>query len=132
MRIILKSNNNERQFIVKIKYDSTKPTIQTRKDEYGRAVYTIWNERRTTVTCREWCKGREPVSKTLYEGSTVCHYSDKYDKQYGKSKAWDHCVEEMVNQGVITGLEGNALVEAGLSGCVVLVDADKFTSKILK
>lgn len=132
MRIILKTKDEVRTLIVKIKYDMTKPICKARKDEFGRHHYTIWQEHKTTVSCFEWDNDAEPVSRTVYTGTTTCHYEDMYDKKYGKRKAWQRCVDEMQKQGFINVFEACALDECDLNGSVIEVNANNNTARVVK
>lgn len=132
MRIILKNQKSERTFIVKIKYDETKPNVIHTKDKFGRNQYTIWTEHKTTVTSTEWDPVKEPVHSTVYVGTAKCNYQDKYNKQYGKQLAWKRCVDEMIAKGVISEIEGSALAETKLTGCVLEINIDKLVTTTVK
>lgn len=132
MRIILTEGKNTRTLIVKIRYDLTKPICKKRKDSWGRHEYTIWQEKKTTVSCFEWDTESEPISRTVYTGTTTCHYQDKYDKKYGKMKAWQRCIDEMQKQGFISAFEACVLQDCDLNGSVIRANVDNANVSILK
>jgi len=132
MRIILEDGQNTRTLIVKIRYDLTKPICKKRKDSWGRHEYTIWQEKKTTVSCFEWETEAEPISRTVYTGTTTCHFQDKYDKKFGKIKAWARCVDEMVKQGFITALDACALIQCDLNGSVIKVNVPNANVTVVK
>ena len=115
MRITLKRTIDgkqvNRELIVKIQYDFTKPFVKTDKDQYGRWVITTWRERKTTVYVHEYDHEALPNSKTVYAGTTVCNYYDDkhYSKKTGRRLAWLHTLDEMFMQGVIDEDEHDAL-----------------------
>lgn len=134
MRITLKNTINgkekKRDLIVKIQYDFTKPLTATEpeKDEYGRTVIKVWREKRTTVSVYEFDPVREPESKTVYVGTTVCDYHDakKYSKKKGRMIAWHNALDELIDKDIISHDEYDALFDLGLSATSYEID---FTTK---
>ena len=135
MRITLKHTIDgkqvNRELIVKIQYDFTKPFVKTDKDQYGRWVITTWRERKTTVYVHEYDHEALPNSKTVYVGTTVCDYHDDkhYSKKTGRCLAWYNALDEMFKQGVIDEDEHDALSALELNATAYELD---LTAKTIK
>lgn len=114
MRITIKNTINgkvlSKELIVKVQYDKTKPIVKYEKDQYGREVFTVWQEKITTVSCHEY-DSEKTSSYTTYAGTTTCDYHDAkhYSKKLGKQIAWLNCVDELLSNGVINEDEADAL-----------------------
>lgn len=114
MRITIKNTVNgkvsSKELIVKVQYDQTKPIVKREKDEFGRYIFTIWQEKITTVSCHEY-DPEKTASRTIYSGTTTCDYHDakRYSKKFGKQLAWYNCINEMLSNGVVTNEEADAL-----------------------
>ena len=136
MRITIKNTINgrimKRELIVKIRYDKTKPIVKHAHDEFGRDVYTVWQERVTTVSCHEYDPENES-STTLYVGRTVCNYHDNknFSKSTGRMLAWFNCLDEMLKSDFIGEDEEAMLEEINLNATAVEVDVAKQTVKKL-
>lgn len=140
MRITIKHTINsevkQRDLIVKIQYDFTKPltATETEKDEYGRTVIKVWREKRTTVTVYEFDPVREPESKTVYVGTTVCDYHDvkKYSKKKGRIIAWHNALDELIDKNIISHGEYDVLFDLDLSATSYEIDfATKTVTKFM-
>lgn len=127
MRITLKTQFDKLELLVKVQYDYTKPIVKHILDEYGRNVVTTWRERKTTVTCRKFDEEKNPASKTLYVGTTVCDYRDmkKFSKRKGREIAWANAIAAMVEEGFINRDEADVLQAAGLSYTNAVIDMTK-------
>lgn len=130
MRITIKNTVNgkvlSKEFIVKVQYDKTKPIVKFEKDQYGRAVFTVWQEKITTVSCHEY-DPEKTSSRTIYAGATICDYHDAkhYSKKLGKQIAWLNCVNELLSNGVVTDEEADALDMIELDATAFELDMEK-------
>jgi hypothetical protein len=127
MRITIKNTINgkvlSKELIVKVQYDKTKPIVKYEKDQYGREVFTVWQEKITTVSCHEY-DPEKTSSYTTYTGTTTCDYHDAkyYSKKLGKQLAWLNCVDELLSNGVINEDEADALDKIELDANVFELD----------
>lgn len=115
MILTVKDKNDRQKYVIKIQYDWTKPIMTQTKDEWQRLITTTWRERKTTVTITPWNENGEPVSRTIFMGTTTCHYKDKYDKRVGREVAFRRCLTEMYEQEAIDEDEFIAMTMADLS-----------------
>ncbi len=128
MRVTLKTSAEQREFIVKIQYDLTKPktAVKYGRDEHGRDYETTytWCERVTTVSIQEWFKESNPKSRTVFQGKAICDYHDnkRYRKRKGKLLAYKAALDEMHCQGVINDVEYDALLMLELSATAYEID----------
>lgn len=132
MRITIKNTINgkvqKKEMIVKVQYDPTKPYVKKEKDQFGRYVFTVWQEKVTTVSCHMYDPDKTD-SRTTYSGTTQCDYHDAkhYSKKYGKKLAWLNCITEMVNAGVVSADEADALDCIDLDATAFELDLEKKT-----
>lgn len=133
MRITLKTQFDKLELLVKVQYDYTKPIVKRSRDEYGRNVITTWRERKTTVTCRKFDEKKDPDSKTLYVGTTVCDYRDvkKFSRRKGREIAWANAIAAMVEEGFINRDEADVLQAAGLSYTNATIDMTQGVEKAM-
>ena len=130
MRITIKNTINgdvqTKELIVKVQYDKTKPIVKHEKDEYGRNIFTIWQERKTTVSVQKYDPDKT-ASRTVYVGTTTCDYHDakRYSKKLGKHLAWLNCINELVENNVVTGDEADALEAIELDATAFELDMEK-------
>ena len=130
MRITIKNTVNgevlSKELIVKVQYDKTKPIVKHEKDQYGRSMFTIWQEKITTVSCHEY-DPEKTSSRTIYTGTTTCDYHDAkhYSKKLGKQIAWLNCVNELLSNGVVTDEEADALDMIELNATAFELDMAK-------
>jgi len=130
MRITIKNTINgdvqTKELIVKVQYDNTKPIVKHEKDEFGRNVFTIWQERKTTVSVQKYDPNKT-ASRTVYVGTTTCDYHDaKHNsKKLGKQIAWLNCINELVENNVVNGDEADALEAIELDATAFELDMEK-------
>ena len=130
MRITIKNTINgdvqTKELIVKVQYDKTKPIVKHEKDEFGRNVFTIWQERKTTVSVQKYDPNKT-ASRTVYVGTTTCDYHDakNYSKKLGKQIAWLNCINELVENNVVNGDEADALEAIELDATAFELDMEK-------
>ena len=104
MRVIL---SNGRQFIVKVRYTTDFKSTHT-KDQFGRDVYTEWDEHNTSLSITEWFES-VPTSKITVSGFAHCNYQDTFNKNVGKSLAYFRALDKLETAGVITPYEAEEL-----------------------
>ena len=104
MRVIL---SNGRQFIVKVRYTTEFKATHT-KDQFGRDIYTEWDEHNTALSITEWFND-EPNAKITVSGFTHCNYQDTFNKNVGKSLAYFRALDKLEATGVITPYEAEEL-----------------------
>lgn len=127
MRITIKNTVNgkvsTKELIVKVQYDLTKPYVRKDKDQYGRYVFTVWQEKVTTVSAHYY-DPEKTDSRTVWQGKTQCDFHDAkhYSKKYGKKLAWLNCINEMVADGAIDCDEADALDNISLDATAFEVD----------
>lgn len=126
MRITIKNTTQTKEFIVKIQYDTTKPIVKREKDEFGRDVFTIWQEKITTVSCHKYDPNKTS-SRTVYVGTTTCDYHDirRYSKKVGRVIAWLNCINELVENNVVNEDEATALEAITLDATAFEIDMEK-------
>lgn len=126
MRITIKNTTQTKEFIVKIQYDTTKPIVKREKDEFGRDVFTIWQEKITTVSCHKYDPNKTS-SRTVYVGTTTCDYHDAkhYSKKVGRVIAWLNCINELVENNVVNEVEATALEAITLDATAFEIDMEK-------
>lgn len=105
--------SNGRKFIVKNKYTSEE-FIKETKDEYGRDIFTIWQERGCIVNMYEYFKS-QPTHRIIVQGRSHCAYQDKFDKKYAKIAAYIRAIEALQELNIINENEFNELATFSLN-----------------
>lgn len=123
MRIYMIEHGICTEYIVQVVYGNTPKQVRIERDKYGRDVYTVWSERRTTVRVYEWKDNVD--SRTEWHGTTVCKYSDECRKKVGRMIAWKHVLKEMYDRGCISAKMYDLASTFDLACTIAVIDVDK-------